>query len=205
MKDHELVVETINKIPKCQPFSAKSLKCEVSLKNVRRILSRLVKKGVILRAVRGVYARPEYNRYVGAVPPGTAKIVEFIAEQTGEVIETHGVDSVRLLGLSTQVAVKPIYYTTGRNRYIKINDHYGITLQHISPRKLIKPGTVTCFVVLALRYAGRKNVNMKTIKTIQSRLKPEHFSEVLKHVELMPAWMAVVFERYQNKISASTI
>ncbi len=197
MKEIELVKNHINRIPKGKPFTMRSIGIEAAYANVRQSLSRLVKAGELMRATRGIYVRPKNVPYLGKVLPGSEEIVKAISKQTGEIVTPHGAEAVRILQLSTQVPMRPIFYTSGTSRKIKLGKQT-ITLKHISPCKQIKPGTIICLVITALWYLGKNHVNESVINTIKQRLNERQFSEILKHTNQMPAWMAGVFKQYQE-------
>jgi hypothetical protein len=198
MKEAEVIHNYINKIPKGKPFAMKSIGIGASYANVRQSLSRLVKAGEIMRATRGIYVRPKEIPYLGRVLPGSEEVIKTITRQTGEVIAIHGAEAIHRLNLSTQVPMQSIFYTTGNTRRIKVGK-LEIMLKHISPSKLVKPGTTTCLVVSALWYLGKNQVNAAVIGKIKQRLKPEEFTELFKHMEQMPAWMVEVFNQYQRE------
>lgn len=194
MKEIELVKNQLNRMPKGIPFTVQSISAKVSYANARQVLSRLVKAGQIMRATRGLYVRPKEVPYLGKVLPGSEEIVKAISKQTGETITHHGAEAVRMLQLSTQVPMRPIYYTSGTSRKIKVGKQV-ITLKHISPRKQVKPGSVTYTVITALWYLGKHNINEAIIKKIKEKLNEKQFSDVLKHVHQMPVWMANAFKK----------
>lgn len=197
MKEIELVKNQLNKIPRGMPFGIQSISKITTYANARQTLSRLVKAGEIMRATRGLYVRPKESPYVGKVLPGSEAVVRAISKQTGETITHHGAEAVRMLELSTQVPMRPIYYTSGTSRKIKVGKQI-ITLKHISPRKQVKPGTATCTVITALWYLGKHNMNELVVKKIKERLSEKQFSDVLKHTNQMPVWMAETIKQYQN-------
>lgn len=198
MKEIELVRNHINSIPRGKPFAIRSIDGNASYANVRQVLSRLVKAGKIMRATRGIYVRPKEVPHLGKVLPSSEEIIKAIINQTGEVIAVHGAEAVHRLNLSTQVPMQSIFYTTGNTRRIKVGK-LEITLKHVSPSKLVKPGTATCLVVSALWYLGKNQVNSEIIAKIKQRLKPEEFSELFKHSEQMPAWMVEALNQYQRE------
>lgn len=193
MKEIELVQNQINRIPRGKPFAMSSIAREASYANVRQVLSRLAKTGEIMRATRGIYVRPKEVPYLGKVLPGSQEIIEVISKQTGETITPHGAEAARILQLSTQVPMRPIFYTSGTSRTIKVGKQT-ITLKHISPRKQVNPGTITCIVITALWYLGKNHINENVINTIKQRLSEKQFTEVLKHLNKMPLWMAAAFK-----------
>jgi hypothetical protein len=198
MKELEMVKNNINSIPKGKPFAARSIEVGVSYANVRQVLSRLVKAGEIMRATRGIYVRPKEVQYLGKVLPGSEEIIKVISKQTGETITVHGAEAARILQLSTQAPMRPIFYTSGTSRKIKLGKQV-ISLKHTSPRKQVKPGTITCTVISALWYFGKNNTNENVINTIKQRLNEKQFSEVLKHTNQMPEWMASAFQKQEKR------
>lgn len=196
MKEIEILKNQINRIPRGKPFAMKSIGREASYANVRQVLSRLVKTGEVMRATRGLYVRPKEVPYLGKVLPGTGEIVKTIIRQTGETISMQGAEAAHRLNLSTQVPMQTIYYTTGNNRCITVGK-LEIIFKHVSPSKLVKPGTTTCMVISALWYLGRHEVNPETIQTIKRQITPAEFSELLKNTEHMPAWMSELFNKYK--------
>jgi hypothetical protein len=197
MKEIELLQNQVNRIPKGKPFAISSIGREFSYANVRQTLSRLVKSGEIMRATRGIYVRPKEVPYLGKVLPGSEEIVKAISKQTGEIITPHGAEAARILQLSTQVPMRPVFYTSGTSRKIKLGKQT-ITLRHVSPRKQVKPGTITCLVITALWYLGKNHINENVINILRERLSEKQFSEVIKQTNQMPIWMATAFKQYQK-------
>lgn len=198
MKAIETIREHIKKVPRGKPIVTASLNGIASPANIRQALSRMVKVGEIERIARGIFVRPKKNLYLGKVLPASKEIAETIARTSGEIIAPHGAEAARMLQLSTQVPMKPIFYTSGTTRHIKMGN-FEITLKHISPRKLVKPGTTTGLVISALWYLGKSNVNESIIEKIKQQLKPKQFTELLKNTSQMPVWMAETFYHYQTR------
>lgn len=197
MRTTKAVQKHIMQIPKGKPFTTASLRKFASSANARQVLSRLVKAGKITRAARGVFVRPKEAPYLGKVLPESQEIAQAVAQASGETIAVHGAEAARILQLSTQVPLKPTFYTTGNTRRIKSGNRE-IILKHVNSRKLVKPGTMIGLVISALWYLGKNNVTMTVIEKIKKLLAPEEFSELLKYTHQMPAWMADMFYRYQR-------
>ncbi|USQ13971.1 hypothetical protein J2N86_01065 [Legionella lytica] len=195
-----LIEKFIKKIPKGRIFFVDSIYKKYPIKLVQRVLLRLAKSNDVGTISRGIYFRPEKNRLLPGrpIPPSTDKIIEAVSKKTGEIITVHPAVALNQLGLSTQIPVHEIYYTTGRSRYIKINGENRIKLVHVSPRKIVMPNTVTCHVVNALWYEGKGYLKPRVVKKLHDRLKDKYFSEVLMHLDKMPVWMRKVFIRYQS-------
>jgi hypothetical protein len=73
--------------------------------------------------------------------------------KAGGPIEVHGAEAARRFGFSAQMPVRPVYYTTGPSRRIEYSG-IPIILKHVSPRKLVAPGTNVGLAISALWYLG---------------------------------------------------
>lgn len=198
MSTAKQITEYIQQLPPGEMFTNAELMKYGSRVNVDQILSRLVKAKKLTRVARGFFAKPKISRYVGEVLPEPGEIAATIARNSGEVIVPHGAEAARQLQLSTQVPAKPIFLTSGTTRHIKIGATE-IVLKHVSPRKIVKPGTIAGLVISALWYLGKKQTSAKTIDQVKSKLSPNEFQEVLANVPSMPNWMADVFYYYQKE------
>lgn len=197
MKEIELIKEKINRIPRGKPFVMKTIN-SASYANVRQVLARLVKSGEVMRATRGIYVRPKEVAYLGKVLPSSNEIVKVISEQTGEVITPHGAEAARMLQLSTQAPMRPIFYTSGTSRKITVGKQI-ITLKHVSPRKQIKPQTRVGLVISSLWYLGKDHISEGAIETIKHQLSEKEFIELLNCSNQMPAWMIICLKKYGEK------
>ena len=200
MNKLELIRSIIKKIPRGKIFFSESISTTWTPKNTNHLLSQLVKTGDIVRIRRGMYVRPRKSRYLQAyvITPNADEIVKAISKKTGEVISTYAAAALNYVGLSTQIQINPIYYTTGRSRDIKSNRKRIIKLKYINPKKLIMPNSITCLVATALWSQGKDSISPLSIKKIHHRIGEEDFFEVLKHLDKMPLWMKKVFVQYQN-------
>jgi hypothetical protein len=192
----ELIRQYIEQQPLGEPFTTAALLQFGTRKAVDLELARLVKNGVLMRAVRGVYVRPKKNRYIGFVPPEPFKVAMATA---GGKREVHGAEAARRLGLSTQVPVQPVYYTTGPSRRIQFGG-IPITLIHVSPRKMVAPGTNVGLAISALWYLGRHQVEPETFQTIREKLSEAEYEELKAAIPMMPGWMAETMMRYEREL-----
>lgn len=197
MKAIDKIREHLKKIPEGETFTTASLRHLASIDNVRQILNRLIKAGEIKRIARGVFIKPKHAANGGDVLPLVREITETIANATGETIAIHGAEAARQLQLTTQMPMRLILYTSGNTREIKIKNQ-SVLLKHVSPSKLIAPGTIAGTVISALFYLGQEQVSLETLQKIQNQLANKEFDTVLKEVNRMPAWMANIFYYFQK-------
>lgn len=188
----------ITNIPEGQPFPSTALRPFASTENIRQILNRLVKAGELSKVARGIFVKPKQTAKLGTVLPSATEVAKTLTEATGETISIHGAEAARQLQLTTQVPMRPVFYTSGNTRTLKIANRT-IKLKHVNPSKLIAPDTTAGLVISALNYLGRESVTIETVKTIKQRISPEDFAETINLIERMPAWMADVFYRFQQQ------
>ncbi len=193
----EQVRRTIDDLPQGTVFTSAQLAPIGPRAAIDQALARMVKTGHITRVARGVFVRPEQNRFVGPVPPRVADVAEAIARTHGAVIEVQGAEAARTFGLTTQMPVKPVFSTTGPTRRIRLGN-LELTLQHRRPRKLALAGRPAGKALAALWYLGKENVTPEVIETIRTQLPPGEFEALVGAISVMPAWMARVFHLVQR-------
>jgi len=183
-------------LPQGEPFVVSSLLSLGPRAAVDQALTRLTREGTLLRVARGVYVRPKENRFVGKVMPGTREIVTALAEARGERLQIHGAEAVLALGLTTQVPMKSMYYTNGRNRTLQVG-RQEVLLKHAAPRLLTFSQGPVGMAFSALWYLGSRQVTSETLETIRGKLTPSEFMELRCSLQL-PPWLVVAFQRFEQ-------
>lgn len=189
----------INDLPEGKTFSSTAMRLLATTENIRQILNRLVKAGELKRVARGIYVKPQHSRIAGEILPSATEIAASLAKSTGEIIAVQGAEAARILQLTTQVPMKPIFYTSGNTRILKFNNT-SVKLKHVNPSRLIATGTMQGLVVSALTYLGRENVTRETIEKIKQKISLQEFNDTTQLTDKMPAWMADIFYRYQKEV-----
>ena len=152
-----------------------------------QVLSRVVRRGTLLRAGRGIYVQPVESRF-GIRAPSTIKMVEGLANQRGETIVPHGAAAANALGLTTQVPMRAVFLTSGRSRRLKLGAQT-VELRHAPPWQLIFPGRVAGDVVRALAWLGLEKAG-EAIRKLRTQLPPSELEEVAAARARLPTWMA---------------
>ena len=182
------VRQRVMRMRRGKPFVTRDFSDLGSRSAVDQALSRLVREGVILRVIRGMFARPTYSPYIkGPLGPGSEDVVRFIAKQRGETLQMQGGDAALHMRLSNQVPMGVIFHTSGPSRVIKIGNS-SIWLKHVCSRKLQLVGTHPGMALTALWSLGRTFVNDEMIKIVRDELSAEDYA-TLQRAD-MPVWMA---------------
>jgi len=190
----------IETLPLGQPITSQEFMEFGGRAAVDQALTRLVKTGGLSRVARGVYVRPKRSPYVGEVPPEPIKVAEAIAAETGSVIQVHGAEAARRMGLSTQVPTRPVFYTSGPSRRFNLGQ-IQVVLKHVCPRKLVLSGRPAGIALTALWYLGKAAVTLEIIERIRMRLPHEEFEVLRASTRSMPGWMHDVFVRFEKERS----
>jgi hypothetical protein len=180
------VLEHATGAPEGTPLVAKKLLHLGSRAAVDQVLSRLVQRGALLRAGRGIYVLPVESRF-GTRAPSAVKMVEGLANQRGETIVLHGA-AANALGLTTQVPMRAVYLTSGPSRRLKLGAHM-IEFRHAPIWQLIFPGRAAGEVARALAWLGPEKAG-EAIRKLRAKLPPSELKEVASARSRLPTWMA---------------
>lgn len=181
------VLEHATGLPEGTPLVAKELLHLGSRAAVDQVLSRLVRRGVLLRVGCGIYALPVESRF-GTRAPSTVKMVEGLASQRGETIVSHGAAAANALGLTTQVPMRAVYLTSGRSRHLTLGAQT-VEFRHAPIWQLIFPGLAAGDVVRALAWLGPEKAGEAILK-LRSKLPPSELEKVASARSRLPTWMA---------------
>ena len=158
---------------------------------VQKALSRMARKGVLLRVCHGIYCYPKIDKELGLglLFPSYEDIAQVIAKRDKVRIFPAGALAQNMLGLSTQVPMNVVYLTDGSNRKVNVKNGRGILFRHVSPKKLAFNDKLAMLITTALRDLGSNNVtdeHKKQLKTVLEQ-HPEPFST--HDMKLMPLWI----------------
>ena len=181
------IMAEVAALPEAAPIYAKVLLHLGSRSAIDQALSRLVRRGQLLRACRGLYVRPIETRF-GPRPPSVEVVLNALQAETGETITPSGAAAANTLGLTTQVPVRTVCLTSGPNRRLRFGAQT-VELQHAPRWQLTFHDRPAGNVIRAMAWFGRERGAELT-----SRLKRTLSSETVKELSSargrMPTWMA---------------
>lgn len=164
---------------------------------VDQTLSRLVRKGTIRRLDRGVYDYPKQHDKLGTLSPCVGDLAQAIAAKTGERIFPSGAAAANYLGLSTQVPARPVYLTNGTSRKKTVAGRT-ITFRHARVPIMNGVTDQTNFVLQAMSYLGRDNIDDTVIQQCVARLDNRDMKDLSASVARIPGWMADIILKIQQ-------
>ena len=154
---------------------------------VDQALSRLARKGDLIRVCQGVYVRLVQTRF-GLRPPAVDRVLAELSALWGETIVPCGGMAANAFGLTTQVPVRSIYLTSGPNRMLKLGG-LAVELRHAPRWQLVAPHRPAGDAVRALAWLGPEEVE-ENLETLEHRLSPQDIEELAATRAVMPAWLA---------------
>jgi hypothetical protein len=156
---------------------------------VDQALARLARSGTLKRVGRGLYHLPRVNPKLAiAVPPAPDAVAAAIGRQSGSPIAPSGAMLANQLGLSTQVAAKPVYLTTGRSRTLRVGNQT-IRFKRVSPRRLPMAAPEVARALEVLHGAGA-DPGDATIDAVRAMLAVAQRRSLVKHAKYAAAWVA---------------
>ena len=183
----EAMLQMTKLLPEGAPVTAKMLMHLGTRPAINRALLRLAQSGKLLKAGRGIYLAPVDSRF-GMHPPLVERMIEQFAFQRGETIVPSGATSANGLGLTTQVPVHVVYWTSGRSRMLYLGKQT-VELKHVPPWKLALASEPAGEIVRALAWAGPKRVQL-VLGEIQMKVPRTEILKVAQQIARLPNWMA---------------
>ena len=185
------IAQRVKRLPKGHPFSIRRF-AQIGTRNaVYKAIALLINRGELERLHRGIYMRPKPSLYVTRFRPSAWEIVKLIARQNRQTLQIHGANAVRMFGLSTQMPLVPIYYTSGPSRSYQFGKGE-VRLIHAPPFVMQHAGTEVGTAISALFYLGKEGATAGCITAIQNALKPA--DQITLMTCKMPRWMRRALE-----------
>lgn len=194
---HNQVELKIKKSSKGKIFFADDFAKFGSPENIRKVLSRLEKEGLLERLTHGIYLVPKKDELLGTLYPTTEEIAIEIAKRDKARIAPTGTLALYQLGLSTQIPLKAVYLTDGAQRTIAIGNR-SIQFKKTAPRNLAIKDYLLMLIVQALKEIGQHKINenyLEKLKPFALQVDPE----ILKsQTKFAPVWVQKIITELRN-------
>lgn len=183
----EEILEHSRTVPEGALLTAKGLLHLGQRAAVDQALSRLARRGKLLRAGRGLYVRPVESRF-GARAPTTEKVVAGLAELRGETVASHGAAAANALGLTSQVPVRSVYLTSGPSRTLRLG-RQSVEMRHAPAWQLVLAGRPAGEILRALAWLGPSKAEGALV-ALRRTLPASDLQALAKAAPLLPTWLA---------------
>ena len=165
---------------------------------VRKALQRLTEDGFLVRSFRGIYCYPkiETELRLGVILPSLWDIAYTIARRDQVQIAPTAAEALNQLGLSTQVPMNAVFYTTGSQRHVKVGNGKGILFIHSSDNKLFAyHSKLMQLIVLSMREIGEGNIKDKELEKIKGFLEQVNQKDFTHDICMAPGWIQEIIHR----------
>lgn len=154
---------------------------------VDQVLSRLVKQNMIRRLDRGIYDYPKQSKLFGTLSPAPDAIARVLAG--GDVIFPSGATAANMLGLSTQVPMKIVYFTNNTSKTRTIGTQR-IALKRAKVPLMKRVSDKINLMLQALTYLGNINIDNQVIDSCASLLSDDDIVTLHRVMYKLPGWLA---------------
>lgn len=183
----ETILQQARSLPEGGVLSPKEFLHLGSRSAVDQAFSRLARIGKLLRVARGAYSTPVSSRF-GSRAPAPEKVIQALAEQSGEIVVPHGASAANTLGLTQQVPIREVYLTSGRTRKLKLG-RSEVLVKH-APRWMLALGTRQAgAAVRALAWIGPTHAD-QSLASLRRTLPPSEWQALTSARATLPGWMA---------------
>ncbi|WP_025769456.1 DUF6088 family protein [Thioalkalivibrio sp. HK1] len=183
----EQILEYAEQLPEGTPLTAKGLLRFGTRAAVDQALSRLAKRGELIRAGRGIYFLPIKGRF-GTRSPLVGLAIKALSEQRGETIVPNGASAANLLGLTRQMPVRYLYLTSGRSRTLMFYEQ-SVELRHAPSWQLSFANRPAGKAIRALDWLGPDHAE-KGLKKLKETLPSKEFEDLVSAAPRLPTWLA---------------
>lgn len=161
---------------------------------ISQALARLTRAGTVQRVGRGLYAWPRISTLTKRVmSPSVDALAQAWARRNGVRIIPFGAHAANLLGLSTQVPAKYVYYTNGRTQDVRLGGSQ-VRFLNRGPKTMDVRGQLAACIFQALRYMGKDQVTPGTVLRLRRLLRPRDSADILRNLKYATAWMKPVLQ-----------
>lgn len=152
-------------------------------------LSRLEKEKIVLKIMRGIYYKAEYNDFLQEyVAPEADAVAHALSRNYGWTIVPCGDTALNLLGLSTQIPAAWVYVSDGPYKEYTYNQTT-IKFKRTTNKEISKLSYKTALVVQALKALGNDSINDSVIMKLKNTLTDEEKKTMLTEAKAVTSWI----------------
>ncbi len=152
-------------------------------------LSRLEKEKIVLKIMRGIYYKAEYNDFLDEyVAPEADAVAHALSRNYGWTIVPCGDTALNLLGLSTQIPAAWVYVSDGPYKEYTYSQTT-IKFKRTTNKEISKLSYKTALVVQALKALGNDSINDSVITKLKNSLTEEEKKTMLTEAKAVTSWI----------------
>jgi uncharacterized protein DUF6088 len=163
--------------------------------NIHKTLSSLAKSRQIRRVIRGVYDYPKYSDLLKQeLSPDMDQVAQALARKFNWRIYPSGNAALNLLGLSTQVPAKWVYFSNGPDRDYQIGKQT-LSFKKIALKDLGFSQRESGLIVQALKALGKEHINEKVISILRKKIDNKKCKQILNDTRTVTSWVYKIIKQ----------
>ena len=157
--------------------------------NIKKIIQRMINKGIIIKILDGIYMKPKYSSLLNEyLPCNIFDLSECIARKFGWDIVPTGEVAINYFGLSTQLPQMYTYSSTGPYKKYNIDGKI-INFKHSYTKKMFSMDKMVQYLIQAINYYGRENFDGKSKKTLATNVDEKVIDDALTQAKSVDHWI----------------
>ena len=146
-------------------------------------------KKVIRPIIRGIYDYPKFSELLQEeLAPDLGAVAQAIARKNQWHIQISGSAALNLLGLSTQIPVKTVYYSDGPTRNFMIGNRK-LQFKHILLRETKIGSPKSEMIVQALSELGEDNITPEIIDKLKRQITAKEREKLFAETQFIRDWI----------------
>lgn len=154
---------------------------------VHQAFSRLARQDRLRRIFQGVYVRTVETRF-GRCGPKIGKVIEELSKLWGETIVYSAGSSANFLGLTTQIPMREVYFTSGPSRQLRFGA-LEVELRHAPHWQLVGENRPAGVLIRALTFLHPEETE-EALGKVMPRLSDADMAELVVARAALPGWIA---------------
>jgi hypothetical protein len=176
-------------------FSPNDFVSVFSRQQIDNALSELCHEGKIRRVWRGVYDYPKFSELLQQeLSPDFDQVAKAFARKFNWRIQPTGDAALNLLGLSTQVPSRLVYFSDGPNRQYDVGN-YTLEFKKSALKDVGFKYHKSGLIVQALKSLGKERIDESVVTILRRKLDDTECKRVLKDTVTATGWIYEAIKR----------
>ena len=189
------IMEYAEALPEGSPLCPNDFLHLGSRPAVYQALSRLTRQDRLMRIFQGVYVKT-IETHFGICGPKIGKVIEALSKLWGEIIVYSAGSSANFFGLTTQIPMREVYFTSGPSRQLRFRA-LRVDLRHAPRWQLVGENRPAGILIRALTFLHPDEAE-EALGKITPRLSEADIAELVAARAVLPQWIAEPLGAFVN-------
>ncbi len=163
--------------------------------NIDKALSTLAKENKIRRIMRGIYDFPKYSDFLDQyLSPEIDKVAHALARKFKWRIEPSGDTALYLLGLTTQVPARYVYFSDGPKREYDMLGNQ-LEFKKIALKNIGFKYAESALLVQAIKSLGKDNISAEIIVKLKQKIDSKLYPKIIKDTKTVTDWVYSIIKQ----------